>query len=259
MDRFDQILKLTKQLFPTGRAYWLPLNSQIRKWIYALGKSEARAYDYVLSILDQILPDNDNFTEDDAALWENRLNLKVNPNGLTLDERKLLIERKYAFPGAFIYRQNWRFVQYQLQLAGFDVYVHENRFPDGGGGWEYIYEFELSVTQHGTDIEHGYDSEMGNPGMDLVANMADSPEIFDIGVQTNYKGVFFIGGATFPDPVIVSPDFEFEFRKLILSLKPANTVAVLFVDFIYTGTLDLVSGDSFEFTNSVDFELVGGP
>lgn len=246
MDRFDQILKLTKQLLPTGRAWWLPIGSTFRTFWYALGKSEARAYDFMKSILNQILPDNDEFTDDDAALWENRLNLKVNPDGLTLDERKDLIARKYSFPGQFIYRQNWRFVEYQLQLAGFNVWVHENRFPDGGG-YEYLYWYETAVLQHDEDTEHGYQSEMGETGMDIVANEADFPEPFYIGAQENYKGVFFIGDEIFPDVANVSPLFRFELRKLILALKPANTVAILLCTFHPTGDISLMSGDPWEF------------
>ena len=246
MDRNDQILKLTKQLLPTGRAWWLPTGSNIRKFWYALGKSEATAYDFVKSILNQILPDNDEFTADDAALWENRLNLKVNPPGLTLDERKTLIARKYAFPGSFIYRQNWRFVEYQLQLAGFPCWIHENRFPDGGG-FEYLYWYEITILQHSIYTQHGYQSQMGDPGMDLVANESDYPEPFEIGAQENYKGIFFVGGETFPDTFNVSEDLVTELRKLILTLKPANTVAVLLMTNYVEGEIELYDGNPWEF------------
>lgn len=254
MDRNDQILKLTKQLLPTGRVWWLPKGSFIRKLLYALGKSEATAYDYVKSVLNQILPDNDEFTAEDAALWERRLNLKVNPTGLTLEERKTLIARKYAFPGQFIYRQNWRFVEYQLQLAGFPVWIHENRFPDDGG-FIYEYWYETMVIQHSEDVQHGYQSEMGDPNMDLIANAADYPEAFEIGVQENYKGVFFVGGETFPDTANISPDLIFELRKLILTLKPANTVAILLCTYYYEGGIDLYSGDPWDFLGGGQIEF----
>jgi hypothetical protein len=258
MARKDEIIKLTKQLYPTGRAFRISENSDIRKFLYGLGISEATAFDDALSILNQILPDNVNFTEEDATLWENRLNLKVNPPGLTLAERMLLIARKYAFPGEFIYRQNWRFIEYQLQLAGFDVYVHENRFPDGGGGWEYINVFDEEGIQHWTDTEHGYDSEMGFINIDIVANSKEPNENYDPGVGTNYKGAFFIGGASFPDRTFIIPDLEIEFRKLICQLKPANTFAILLIDFVHTGELDFMSGDPFLLMSGDPLELKAG-
>lgn len=258
MTREDQILKLSKQLFPTGRAWRIPQNSLFRDFIYALGISEAQAFDDALSILNQILPDNVDFDEDDATLWEKRLNLKVDPPLLTFEERKTLIERKYAFPGQFIYRQNWRFIEYQLQLAGFDVYVHENRFPDGGGGWEYEYWYETVILQHADETEHGEQSEMGYPAMDIVANQSEPDEPFDPGTQTNYKGAFFVGGASFPDTAIVSPALEKEFRKLICQLKPANTFAILLSEYVFTGELSFMSGDPFLLMSGDPLELIAG-
>lgn len=258
MTRIDEIYKLTKSLFPNGRAFWLS-EETIQIFIRALCISEAEAYDESLSILSSILPDNDNFTPEDATLWERRLNIAVNPPLLTLDERKTLIARKYAFPGSFIYRQNWRYVEYQLQYAGFNVWVHENRFDDGFGGFEYINQLELSIIQHASDTELGSDLEMGDPGMDLIANLPDAIEVFDVGETTNFKGGFYIGGETFPDRAIVPKQLEKEFRKLVLTLKPTNTFAILLIDFYYTGPLEFMSGDSFEFMSGDLFELVTEP
>lgn len=242
MAREDDILKLTKQLFPTGRAFRIAKNSTLRKVLYALGISEAQAIDDSLTILDQILPDNDNFTEEDAALWEKRLGLKIANPLLTLEERKTLIARKYAFPGRFIYRQNWRFLEYQLRLSGFDVYVHENRFLNGS----YSYDVpEMGITQHADETEHGYDTEMGDDGLDIVANSKYSPEFFDIGDETNFKGAFFVGGEIYDDEAVVSPALETELRKLICVLKPANTFAILLINYQYTGALSFMSGDPF--------------
>lgn len=257
MDRFDQILKLTKQLYPTGRAFNISFNSLMKKFMYALGKSEARAYDDSLSILSQILPDNDDFTAEDATLWENRLNIPVDPPGATLDERKELIARKYAFPGSFIYRQNWRYIEYQLQQAGFNVWVHENRFPDGPG-YTYLNPYEIEVIQHSTETEHGYETEMGENNLDIIANSADPNESYDPGIETNYKGAFFIGGETFPDRAIIAPNLMPAFRKLVLTLKPVNTFAILLIDNVYTGPMSFISGDPWDLLDGDPFEFLGG-
>ena len=236
MDIFDKILKLTKQLFPTGRAFKISQGTTIEKTLFALGKSEGRAVDFVLSTLYRILPDNDNFTDEDATLWEQRLGLKVN-TGIDLATRKSLILRKYAYPGDEIYRANWGFIERQLRLAGYDVYVQENRFPDGFGGWEYVNALETENVQHSANVEHSEDTEMGGNNLDLVVNVPIRNEPFDIGDPDNQKGSFFICGETYPDRANVRPDLEIEFRKLILTLKPANTFAILLIDFAAAGNI----------------------
>jgi len=257
MSTEDIILKLTKQLFPSGRAFKLPKNSIFQKLMYALGLSEARAYDFALSTLDRILPDNDNFTADDATLWERRLNITIQPAGLNLAERKIRINRKYAFPGTAIYRQNYRFLQDQLQKYGFNVYVHENRFPDGGG-YVYVNVLDDSILQHSDTVEHGYQSEMGSNTLDLIANSADPNEEYSLGTNPdNMKGLFFIGGETYPDTAKLDINQLEDFRKLVLLLKPAATVAILLLEYVAGGNMLAVSGDnliSIESDNMVSVE-----
>lgn len=258
MERKDIITKLTKQLFPTGRAWRISENSNFKKFIYALSISEADAIDFNYGILNSILPDNDQFTEIDASLWEKRLNLPIAPIGISLQDRMVIIARKYNFPGLAIYRQNWMFLQYQLQLAGFNVWVHENRFDDGMGGFTYVNYGELRLFQHGTEFEHGLDSEMGEDNVELIANSSYSGEIFDVGSYSNYRGAFFIGGETFPDRVVINKSLERSLRKLVLDLKPANTFAVLLIDFYYQGNVEFVNEEPFKLMNGQQLELVGG-
>lgn len=241
MSRFDDIFKLTKALFPTGRAYKIPKDSIISKTLYALGKSQARAYDFVASTLFRILPDNDNFTEEDASLWEKRLGLKVDPD-IDLETRKTLIIRKYSYPSDEIYRQNYGFIERELRKAGYNVWVHENRFPDGFGGWYYDDVLSENTYQHSSELEHSEDIQHGGNTLDLIANVPVPNEQFNIGSSENLKGSFFICGENYPDRAIVRPDLEIEFRKLVLTLKPANTFAILLIDFTATGNIIGVEG-----------------
>lgn len=245
MSTEEIILKLTKQLLPTGRAFKAPKNSLPYKLLKALSKSEARAYDFAISTLDRVLPDNNNFSANDATLWEKRLNLPVAPSGLNLTERKLKIDRKYAFPGTAIYRQNYRYIQDQLQKAGFNVWVHENRFPDGMGGYEPVDVTDNAALQHGFDVEHGYGTQMGEVFLDLLANSADPNESYSLGEDPeNLKGTFFIGGETYPNRAIIDVDEIRNFRKLVLQLKPAATVAVLLLDYVQGGNFVSVGGNN---------------
>lgn len=223
MIEVNDILKLTKKLLPTGRAWKVPANGVFEKLIRGLAASEVRAYNFAFSTLYRILPDNTNFTADDATEWERRLGLPIQSQYLNLNTRKTLILRKYQYPGNFLNRQNYRYIEAQLQLAGFDVTVTENSDPNMIVG---------NAMQHGFDVEHGYDVEMGGSEQDIIANCAHFNELYDVSTAL---GVFIIQGT-------VSPALIETFRKLVLTLKPVNTVAIMQVTYANTGDMAMVSG-----------------
>lgn len=231
---FDRIIKLTNQLYPTGRAFKVPFFSDLELLHGGLAKSEERAYNDALAIFDSILPDNDNFTAEDATDWERRLGLVQTP-GATLDDRKAAIQRKMNHPGTIPARQHYLYQQGQLQAAGFDVYVHENIFPDGGGGFEtrspeVVSGFTGNAIQHG-QIQHGQ-AQHGTAFQDKCVNYID--ENLDKGFNegSNLRSTYFIGGAVVGDFTDVDAERKDEFRQLILKLKPAQTVAYLFINYV---------------------------
>lgn len=231
----NDIIKLTKSLYPTGRAWRIPYAGVFYKVVEGLAESELRAINFALSILSRILPDNNNFTAEDATEWERRLGLVVLPYYISLSTRKDIILRKYQFPGSFLNRQNYRYIEYQLRLAGFDVYIYENL----GGTIDILDTF---MVQHADNTEHGIDTEMGGTYIDLIANSHLYGEAFDL---PDAKGVFYIAGASISTPASISPSLRESFRKLVLALKPANTIAVLNIDWINDNNLTTVSGDDF--------------
>ena len=233
----DKIIALTKQLYPTGRAFKIFSGSVKDQLHRGLALSEERAYNDTLSILDKILPDNDNFLEEDAADWERRLGLITNEN-VSLQDRKDAILRKMNHPGTIKARQHYLYLQGQLQLAGFNVFVHENRFDDGMGGLETRSPLEVSGGGGQLQIQLG-DWQLGDQQMGVifegggrVVNYIDEAQdsLFDVG--DNLRSTFFIGG----DPVGTFADVDInrkeEFRQLILKIKPAQTVAYLFINYI---------------------------
>jgi uncharacterized protein YmfQ (DUF2313 family) len=231
---FDKILKLSKQLYPTGRAFKMPLSSEFEKLVKGLGRSEARMYSGANSILNSLLPDNDNFTTQDATDWERRLGMITN-SSVSLADRKLSIRRKIAHPGTIPARQNYLYIEGQLQQAGFDVYVHENRFPYGDGSYTQLTPFEASgaisgTFQHG-DAQHG-DIQHGSAYDDKVVNYIDEEldNIFNVG--DNLKFTFFICGPYLGDFADVPFERKDEFRQLILKLKPVQCVAYLFINYV---------------------------
>lgn len=230
-------LKLARQLYPTGNAFKMPTSGWHEALHKALSISAQKVSEDAASILDSILPDNDRFTEEDATAWERRLGL-ISNNKIPLEDRKKAIARKLNFPGRQKARQNFRYLQDQLNKAGFTVTVYENRFPDGSGGYitKKPEEFSgdtsfLAKVRHGQirtgQRKHGsfiYNNKIVNhidESLDLYFNTGD-----------NLKSTFFIGGSvpgTYADVLSSRHD---EFRELILKIKPVQTVGFLFINYV---------------------------
>lgn len=256
----DKILKLTKQLYPKGRAFKIPENGWYYRLHKGLAQSEARVYNEALGVLDSILPDNDNFTAQDATDWERRLGL-IDGTGVPLADRKAAIRRKMNHPGNVKPRENWMFIQSQLQLAGFNVWIHENKFDIGGGVFEALSppavlpavdygehgEYELGEFEHGDvfsyyenlftfaqhgEFEHGEMEHGGWIYNQQVANYI--PESLDamFNVGPSYRATFFICGEIFGTFAEVDLNRKNEFRQLILKLKEVNTVAFLLINYV---------------------------
>jgi hypothetical protein len=218
----------------------------------ALNRSESRLNDNTLDILNGILPDNDSFTVEDATVWEQRLGLITN-DAVSLANRKLAIIRKLNYPGTIVARQSGGFIESQLQLAGFDVYVHEN--PDLISIEELLNELN-NVANLGLGNIGGFnlgsvfsvypnlftDSNIGGFNLGevnlaqidfkgkVVNNIIDSLDLhFNIG-NSRIK-TFFIGGENLGDFANVPTARKDEFRQLILRLKPTETVAYLLINY----------------------------
>lgn len=231
----EKITSLTRQLYPTGRAFKMPKGGWLESMHNGLRISENKAYIDAMSILDSLLPDNPNFSVDDATDWERRMGL-INGTGIPLADRMLAIRRKIQHPGNIKARQHYLYLEGQLLAAGFNVYVHENRFPDGFGGWITktpselagyggIDEFQYGEGQYG---QFNYGGGWGDKVVNSISRQTDI--IFDIG--NNLRSTFFIGGIYPGDYAIVPANQEAQFRQLILKLKPVQTVAFLFI--VYT-------------------------
>lgn len=227
------ILSLMKRLYPTGRAFKFSPGLNMEKLHSALAEGMARAYNDLLSTFDSTIPDNDNFTTEDATAWEIRLGLITNPL-VPLADRKAAIVRKMNHPGTVKARSNYLFLEKQLRDSGFDVYVYENRFDNGIGGYDTQSPEQITgmadAIQFG-DVQFG-DAQFGGGLNNIVVNYIDevSDSVFNVG--DNLRSTFFIGGSplgTFADVDINRKD---EFRQLILKTKPVQTVAYLFVNYV---------------------------
>lgn len=224
----DTLKDLSVQLYPTGRAWYKPENGTFEKLHDGLNVSFARLIKDEKRFLDGLFPDNDNFNEEDAELWEYRLGLITNTD-LSLDLRKSAISRKLGHPNNIKSRQSKFFIENQLRSAGFDVYIHENTPP-------YQTPFDVaSITteniEHQDSTEHGSSTSHGADNFLVIANSVEIDEDYAIGTNGLWS-TFFIGGQNLGDYASIEATRLKEFKELVIKLKPAHTVAFIFINFV---------------------------
>jgi len=220
---------LSTQLYPTGRVWYGPENGVFENLHKAINLSFARLIADARLFLDSLFPDNENFTQEDATLWEYRLGLITNES-LDLELRKSAIKRKLGYPNNVKARQNELFIEHQLQLAGFNVWVHPNIPPYQTPGD--INLLSINGVQHGEPTQHGAGTQHGSDGYDVIANSIREVESYAIGSLDNLWATFFIGGENLGDMATIPQQRLREFKELVIKLKPAHLVAFTFINYV---------------------------
>lgn len=253
MSSFDKIKKLGERLYPRGRAFKISDGTPFDFLNQSLAESEARAYNDALAILDSILPDNPNFTPDDATDWEVRLGLITNLL-VPFADRKAAIIRKMNHPGKIPARQSHDYLQDSLQLAGFDVYVHEN-IPEQSiidvlnasslatpwgknkfgtfkfGNVNSIFSGLFECIKFGNNKFGNFRWGKCFYNQKVVSHIETSRDVFfDEGL--NFRSTFFIGDAVKGEFTTVDANRKDEFRQLILKIKPVQSVGYLLINYI---------------------------
>jgi hypothetical protein len=214
----------------------MPPNGFLEGLHKALAESELQAINDNKALLNSILPDNTEFSADDATDWERRLGIITN-SATDLEDRKMAILRKMSFPGNIPARQHYLWLERQLRAAGFDVYVYENRFDYGNGSYytmlpEDVYDTEdiLDFIDHG-ELDHG-DFDHGAGYNNIIANSITQEGDRRFSPGNNLRSTFFIGGDPIGSFASIPASREKEFRQLILFTKPTQTVGFLFIDYV---------------------------
>ena len=224
---------LAVSLYPTGLAFTFPKFGVGDKLHEAINVSFIRIINDCRSTLDSLIPDNENFNSDDCSLWEYRLGLRSNIYA-NIDDRRSAILRKMSRGRNVKARQSKDYLEYQLQTAGFNVFVHENGFLEGGV-WVYktpldITGSALNLTQHANSVQHGLGLQHGEVSSQVIANSSKPNESFSVGFG-NQWATFFIGGQVLGTTATIPANREIEFRELVLKLKPLHLVAYTFINF----------------------------
>lgn len=225
----DILKNLSNQFYPTGRAWYRPELGIFEKLHEAINMSFVRSINDGKLFLDSLFPDNDNFSASDALLWEYRLGLPSNEE-VALELRKSAIKRKMGHPNNVKPRQHQLFIENQLQLAGFDVWVHENLKPYQSPNE--IASISPSNTLHGDPTQHGNATFHGGNSFSVIANSIEEFESYAIGGEENLWATFFIGGQVLGETANVPASRLREFKELVIKLKPAHLVAFTFVNYI---------------------------
>ena len=221
-----------------------------------------RVYSDVNALLDQKYPDNANFNEDDVTNWERIFGI-VPSQGATFEERKEVVYARYRYPNGIQERGHYKFIQDQLQLNGFDLYIHENRFNSVTSqstlGQVRLGQARLGDFNALEDAFNGIEPPVGFT--EYCANFIDPADDADIytpsggitsgsrlggarlgiatlrnepGVnrQAQLRSMFFVGSETFISPVDIPAYRQDELRILLLKLKPAHSVGVLYINWV---------------------------
>jgi len=231
----DILQELHKQMLPEGEAFNVPAGGIYDKYIHAKSLIKTKAFNDALSIQYSMIPDNPFFTEDDATNWERRLGI-IGNGDMSLGDRKAQILQKMAYPGTNLYRSSAEYLQAQLQLAGYNVYVYENRFFPGPVTKTPGEVLGLPVGDAAyNDFDYGeveYNETYADAGVTLIANYIEEEKDADFVIGSNYRSTFFIAGATITTFANIDAARKDNFRQLILQLKPAQTVGFLFVNYV---------------------------
>lgn len=226
MGVFEKIMSLTRQLYPTGRAFKMPFGGYLEKLHLGLSEREVQAYSDAISILNSILPDNDNFTVDDATDWERRLGMITNQS-TSLSDRKLAITRKLQYPGKNPAKGHYLNLERELQLAGFDVYIFENipaQTPFAFSGINTTQQIQHGQTTHGNAVH-------GLTYTNKIANRINESEDLYFNLGGSYKSTFFITDA-YGGMANVPLARKDEFRQLILKIKRVQSIGFLYVNYV---------------------------
>lgn len=236
MYNLDDFVKINKILLPTGRAYRMNNGSNKEFMSYAINNQRLDTYRQVVGLLDGVLPDNENFDEWYCDKWEQTLGL-ASMSGMDIIQRRIAILEAMTYPSDSLYQGSALYMEWRLNLAGFNVTVHQNRFSNGSGGFEphdpSLYMTSGNAVQHG-QIQHGQ-KQHGSFTYNIIANYMDEAKDKNF-VIAGLKNTFFVSGGGVGGGLgtIATIDLrrKQEFRKLILKIKYAHLVGFLNVQYI---------------------------
>jgi hypothetical protein len=206
----------------------------------AIGDVQEQTWNDALSILDSAIADNANFTIDDANDWYRRLGI-YNSGTVALADMMAAINQKLNYPGEQIYgRSHYQFIEDQLQAAGFNVRVYENRFPLGPG-WITKSPYDIlggttHVAQYGMamygSVQYGQLATSNvTKAVQYLEESKDALYEAYLATAYGYRNTFYISGYPINTFATVPAARKTEFRQLLLQLKPLQMCGFCFINY----------------------------
>ena len=218
-------------------------------------KSLEEIYQKLFNLLKQRIPDNEIFDNTDILNWERVLGLVQN-NSISDDIRKERILSKQTY---YLEELGQReLIEKRLRENGFDVYVHENRYPNEPietqvgfaecgfaecGGYiltdgDYIYKQPEPYTEICANyIDSEIDSKLTESETGAECGLVECGQFecsndYSIDIDSFNQSVFFVSAEIYPNKSNIDISRKDEFRQIILSLKPITDIALLYVNYI---------------------------
>lgn len=216
LEYITEFSSMNSELYPTGRAWWKSVGTTFAKIHEALAIQESKMTSEIINIQNNIFADNTLISDSAISQWMEIFGIISNG---TRDDKIALIKQAQGYPNGVYARQSKNFIESQLQIAGFNVYLHtESHNPNPA-----IYGLQT----YGSTVY----AEEGDT-FTVVANNVDEALDSSFQIANGTTNLFYIGGETFGDTIDIPIERKNEFRELILKLKPAHSVAVLYINYV---------------------------
>lgn len=227
-------LSTFKHVLPTGRAWALTINKQLRQFFTGLAVPLGDAQDYQDDVYGDVRPQYTSKLSD----WEFQFGIFTSA-ATEQDRRDRLAAAWRALGG-----QDPRYLQDTIQAAGFPLYVHEWWWPGAGSPAARNPNAYVAPAGAGAFVV----VMLGTPGVQLgrgstqlgkarklrylLDDNLPAPPVWPQNDPNAWPYFLYFGGAVFGDVVQIPAEREAELRTLILKLCPAQLWVGLLVEFV---------------------------
>lgn len=227
-------LRMLQHLLPDGWAWRTTLITKaLRQFLDGLSASFESAREFI----DLVHADRIPSTTRELALWEAQFGITA---ANTDADRRLALDSAWQAQGG----QSPRYLQDTMQAAGFDVYVHEWWIPPNvdprtaRDPRTYTEQPLIGTVQCGEPLAQcGEPTALCNrflanePGYLVNRNLTNEapPPVPDD--PDTWPYFLYWGGATFPNPAVITSSRRAEFEQLLLQICPAHLWLVTLVTY----------------------------
>lgn len=232
------LFRTIKALLPNGAAWRIVVDKMLRRFFEGLAESPEETKDYA----DEILLDAFPSTTRQLPEWERQFGI---PSRGAEATRRSNVAVEWAATGG----QSPRYIQDQLQAAGFDLYVHEWPVdPDANprvphDPRDYTNPPLIGIFQcfdgpgapecfDGPGAPYCNDFLTNDPGYLVNKDLTPRPPPPIPADPATWPFFIYIGAETFPNRAEVDTFRRAELERLLLKIRPAHVWIVMLIDYV---------------------------